>query len=287
MTTSGNDLTEAELLRRRSQLGALLRDYRLGQQLSGEELATRAELSQPKVSRLETGRVTPNPRDIKKIASALGVHPEQTRDLVIEAEQIADLAKNIRRERARIGLTGLQQEHLDSESLYSSFFDFSMGVLPGWVQTPEYARSMLRSLLPRPLDADIDQAVAKRVERQAILRDPSRVFVFLTTPETLRAHFGDEEEMYVQLVHLRSLIRLPNITLRALDMTRALPTPLLSNFTVYDDQRVVVELLHTELYVADPTEVTEYRARFDALLDVALDANATAQLIDTELAQLR
>jgi len=50
---------------------------------------------------------------------------------------------------------------------------------------------------------------------------------------------------------------------------------------------VVVELLHTELYVADPTEVAEYRARFDALLDVALDASATAQLIDTELAQLR
>lgn len=287
MTTSSNDLTEAELRRRRSQFGAQLRDYRLSQQLSGEELATRADLSQPKVSRLETGRVTPNPRDIKKIASALGVHPEQTRDLVIEAEQIADLAKNIRRERARIGLTGLQQEHLDSESLYSSFFDFSMGVLPGWVQTPEYARSMLRSLLPRPLDADIDQAVVKRVERQAILRDPSRTFVFLTTPETLRAHFGDDEEMYVQLVHLRSLMRLPNITLRALDMKRALPTPLLSNFTVYDDQRVVVELLHTELYVADLTEVMEYRSRFEALLSVALDASATEQLIDTELAQLR
>lgn len=287
MTTSSIDLTEAELVRRRSQFGALLRDYRLGQQLSGEELATKAELSQPKVSRLETGRVTPNPRDVKKIASALGVHPEKTRDLVIEAEQIADLAKNMRRERARIGLTGLQQEHLESESLYSSFFDFSMGVLPGWVQTPEYARSMLRSLLPRPLDADIDQAVAKRVERQAILRNPSRTFTLLTTPETLRAHFGDEEEMYVQLVHLRSLMRLPNVTLRALDMTRSLPTPLLSNFTVYDEQRVVVELLHTELYVADPTEVAEYRARFDALLDVALDASATAQLIDTELAQLR
>ena len=136
MTTPSNDLTEAELLRRRSQFGAILRDYRLSQQLSGEELATRAELSQPKVSRLETGRVTPNPRDIKKIASALGVHPEQTRDLVIEAEQIADLAKNIRRERARIGLTGLQQEHLDSESLYSSFFDFSMAFSPVGCRPP-------------------------------------------------------------------------------------------------------------------------------------------------------
>lgn len=287
MTTAGSDLTEAELLRRRSKFGALLRDYRLGQQLSGEELATKADLSQPKVSRLETGRVTPNPRDIKKIATALGVHPEETRSLVVEAEQIADLAKNIRRERARIGLTGLQQEHLESEFLYSSFLDFSMGVLPGWVQTPEYARSMLRSLLPRPMDADIDQAVAKRVERQAILRDASRTFVLLTTPDTLRARFGDKEEMYVQLVHLRSLMRLPNLTLRALDMTRALPTPLLSNFTVFDNERVVVELLHSELFVADLTEVAEYRARFDALLGVSLDTAATTQLIDKELALLR
>lgn len=287
MTTPSADLTEAELRRRRLQFGALLRDYRLQQQLSGEELAARADLSQPKVSRIETGRVTPNPRDIKKIASALGVRPEETRQLMTEAEEIADLAKNIRRERARIGLTGLQQEHLDSEALYTTFFDFSIGVLPGWLQTPEYARSMLKSLLPRPLDADIDQAVAKRVERQAILHDSARSFTFLTTPETLRMRFGDKEEMHVQLVHLRSLMRLPNITVRALDVTKSIPTPLLSNFTIYDNQRVVVELLHTELYVADPAEVADYRARFDLLLRAALSTAATGRLLDSEISHLR
>ena len=287
MTTFDTDLTESELRRRRAQLGAILRDYRLRQQLSGEELAARTDLSQPKVSRLETGRVTPNPKDVKAIVSILDVEAEEQRELVGEAESIADLAKNVRRERARSGLTGMQQDHLESESLYTTFQDFSVGVLPGLVQTPEYTRSLMASLIPAPVSADIDQAVARRVERQAILRDPPRTFVFLTTPETLRVRFGDKEEMHVQLVHLKALMRYPNVTLRAVDLSHRMPTPPLNNFTIYDASRVVVELLHSELYVADPSEVAEYVERFTSLVPHALDEAATAHLIDEEIDRIQ
>ena len=62
-------------------------------------------------------------------------------------------------------------------------------------------------------------------------------------------------------------------------MTRALPTPLLDNFTVYDSDRVVVEFLHSELFVADLARgFYEYRARFDALLGVSLDAERQRNL---------
>ena len=267
-------------------LGSLLRDQRLDRRMSGEELAERAELSQPKISRLETGRVTPNPRDVKKIATALGIKSDQSRKLVAEAEEIADLTRNIRRERARVGLAGLQREHLETEIHYGSFHDFSMGVLPAWVQTPDYTRSMLRSLIPSPTDADVEQAVAKRVERQAILRDPARHFILLTTPDTLRTRFGDAQEMFVQLVHLRSLMRLPNVTIRAIDLTHPLPTPILSNFTLYDDVSVEVELLHTELFISEPVEVAAYRARFEALVGSALGEVDTTALIEAELALL-
>lgn len=287
MKAIATDLSQAELTRRRSHLGSVLREHRVEKQLSGEELAKELEISQSKISRIETGRVTPTPRDIRRIAHALALQTPEVDRLVAEAEEIADHIKNLRRERARGGLAGLQNSHLLSESLYGKFSDFSLGVLPSWVQTPDYARSLLRALVPGPARPDIEQAVANRVARQAILRDPSRTFDFITTPDTLRAHWCDSEEMYVQLVQLRSLMRLPNLTLRVLDLSRPLRTAILTNFTIYDQERVVVELLHTEVYVADPTEVSDYQTRFDALASCTLGEAETTELIDSELAKLR
>lgn len=282
------DLSQAELARRRLRLGSTLREYRVERQLSGEELARQVEISQSKVSRIETGRIAPTPRDIRKIAKALAIDVPQVEELVAEAEAIADHIRSLRRERARIGLAGLQDSHLLSESLYTKFRDLSVGVLPAWVQTPDYARSLFRSIIPAPsVTEDVEGAVAKRIARQAILRDTSRTFDLITTPDTLRAHVCDTEEMYVQLVHLRSLMRLPNVTFRVLDLKHPLQTPLLTSFTVFEDKRVVIELLHTEIYVADPTEISDYLARFEALAACALDETASAEFIDEEVAKLR
>lgn len=283
MTTIERD----ELQVRRNRLGNELRALRLRSHLSGEELAAATDLSQPKVSRIETGRVTPTPADVLRILSQLHVSEKVTTRLVAEAEGIADLAKNLRRERQRVGLDGIQIEHQATEAIYNKFRTFTYGLPAGLVQTPEYLRSMLRSYYPPLPDSEIERAVGRRVERQAILRDPAKTFEFIVAPEVLRSRFGDKEEMLVQLTHLRALNRLPNVIVRALDLSRPIPTPALHNFTIFDSVRVVVELMHTEIFVSDPIEVEGYCGRFDKLLADSLSVEDTTALIDHELSHLR
>ena len=65
------------------KLGAQLRKARERALLTQEELAARADLGVPTISRIENGRVEPHFRTIRKLAKALGMEP---RDLVGDAD---------------------------------------------------------------------------------------------------------------------------------------------------------------------------------------------------------
>jgi transcriptional regulator with XRE-family HTH domain len=63
-------------------LGESLRAYRQQAKISGAELARRAGVSQPWISRIENGRFVPSASDVERIAKALDLTPEQTAELV-------------------------------------------------------------------------------------------------------------------------------------------------------------------------------------------------------------
>ena len=65
------------------KIGAQLRKARERALLTQEELAARADLGVPTISRIENGRVEPHFRTIRKLAKALGMEP---RDLVGDAD---------------------------------------------------------------------------------------------------------------------------------------------------------------------------------------------------------
>ena len=65
------------------KIGAQLRKVRERALLTQEELAARADLGVPTISRIENGRVEPHFRTIRKLAKALGMEP---RDLVGDAD---------------------------------------------------------------------------------------------------------------------------------------------------------------------------------------------------------
>jgi transcriptional regulator with XRE-family HTH domain len=280
--------TPVDLLQgRRLAFGRRLRRLRQTHNVSGEELAQRASISQPKVSRLETGKVTPAPVDVQRIADALQLPPADARELVAEAEEIAGMARNLRKERQIVGLSGLQEHHGDIEAMCQQFHDLALGILPGLVQTPEYARAMMRLLEPQPSEQEIAEGVAERITRQTILDDELRSFLFLISAETLDVKFGSVDTLHVQLLHLRALSRRPNVSVRVLDYTKPMTAlPPLHGFVIYDDLSVNVELLDHEVWLSDRATVRLYRRNFDQLWESALDDEATSAVISSKLAEL-
>jgi hypothetical protein len=138
-------------------------------------------------------------------------------------------------------------------------------VIPGWLQTPEYARyRMLDAVANCGFAEDgVDAAVTTRMQRQQVIYEPGRTFEFVVTEAALRIGAAPAPVMIGQLDRLNVLSQLPNITLGIIPLGVALPLLPQNGFTILDD-RVLVETHASEIVVAG-AEAEAY-ARFADLL---------------------
>ena len=88
--------------------------------------------------------------------------------------------------------------------------NFQPGIIPGLLQTAEYARRIIE--MPTSAPKQSGAAVAARLDRQETLHDRKRHFEFLMTEAALRYRPGPPEVLAAQLDHLAALATLETIT---------------------------------------------------------------------------
>ncbi len=187
----------------------------------------------------------------------------------------------MRRARAEGGIAKLQLEHLNAESIYTHFRDVAVGMIPGLLQTPDYAAAVMRASDPEISGSELAAGVMRRIERQRGVFDSNekRSFQFLLDPSSVHISYTACPERAVQLRHLHAVAVRPNVELRVLGGNKPVTAPLLHNFTIYDATRVVIELAHAEIYVADADDVEQYLKHFERLWDSALDEHESMTLL--------
>ncbi|MEU4350013.1 helix-turn-helix transcriptional regulator [Streptomyces sp. NPDC023838] len=135
-------------------------------------------------------------------------------------------------------------------------------LIPGLLQTEEYARALISESYP-PLD---DETVAERVEarmrRQDALRArPSAVFNFVMYEAALRTFVGSRDVMKRQLDHVLGAGELRNVSVQVLPMGRcpgvALNGPLILLDTCDHEQYAFAEGQKTSVLYADPAKVSQ------------------------------
>jgi transcriptional regulator with XRE-family HTH domain len=156
---------------RRRELGALLRALRLEKGLTVEQAAERLMFSMSKLSRMETGHGVATPRDVRDLCGLYGVTDQAERDrmmkLAVEGKQQGwwqsyDLDFGT--------YVGLEADAIAIQRYQST-------VIPGLLQTPDYARAMHEADIPRLTQKRIDELVEVRMMRQRLLsRDPALSF---------------------------------------------------------------------------------------------------------------
>ncbi|HEX6686823.1 MAG TPA: DUF5753 domain-containing protein [Candidatus Limnocylindrales bacterium] len=158
--------------------------------------------------------------------------------------------------------------------MYESF------LIPGVVQTRDYARAVLRSLQQRlDLPDDVDATAQDRMERQRVLHLSERRFAILVEESVLRSRVGGREVMAAQLGHLLTAASLPSISLGVipLDIDRiAWPT---ESFWIFDRAQVSVELVSGDLTITQAHEIAAYERRFDELSAQAVYGAQARKLI--------
>ena len=151
---------------RRKRLGTELRRLREQARLTCESVGQRLDCSGTRISRMETGRISVRPGDVRELLEVYGVTGDR-------ADALVELAREARRKGwwHRFGpvTPSWLEPYLGLEAEAARLREFQSMVLPGLLQTEDYARAMLRTAPGAGPADDIEQQVALRMARQQVL----------------------------------------------------------------------------------------------------------------------
>jgi transcriptional regulator with XRE-family HTH domain len=268
---------------RRKRLIIELRRLREQADLTCEEVGAQLECSGTRISRIETGKIGVRPGDVRELLEVYGVTGP-------DVDALVQLAREARRKGwwHTYGslLPSWFEAYVGLESDAVKFRDFQSMVLPGVLQTQDYARAVLRAAPTAGPADEIDRLVALRMERQGVLsrENPPDLWVVLGEG-VLRTQVSDHAVMQAQLRHLLNVAERPNVTLQVLPFTTAAYVDPISPFTILefaesvDPAVVYLEHLTGCLFVEDEAEVRRYRVVFDHLCAEALGTGQSIDLI--------
>ena len=261
-----------ELLRRREAAG-----------LTREEAARQLEWSTSTIFRIETGRSRPQPGNVRVLLELYGVSGP-------ERDGLIRLAREARQpgwwHSFRDVLPNPYEVFIGLEAGAASIRNFEPVVVPGLLQTEEYARQMSRGG-PRELDRDdIERRVQVRMERQRILPREDRPRLWAVIDEAvIRRIVGDLEVMREQLRHLIDSAEQGKTTLQVVPFSAGAHAGTTGPFIILDfpeptDPAVVyVETLAGDLYLEERADVDRYTLAFDRLLAAALHPDDSMRLV--------
>jgi transcriptional regulator with XRE-family HTH domain len=174
------------------------------------------------------------------------------------------------------------EAYIQLESEARSMRQYEALLVTGILQTEQYARDVLKS--GQNLDA-LEQLVASRMERQAIMErgDAPRLW-FLTDETVIRREIGSGEAMRDQLQRLLTVAERPNITIQVIPSHAGSYPGLEGSFTILSFDRAP-DVAYMEgpgghgTVVQKPDQVSALAVRFDLVRAAALSERESLALI--------
>lgn len=274
----------------RRRLGAELRRLRTRAGLTLDEVAEQMTCSTSKISRLETGKGIPKLPDVRELMRIYGVDSERERDALLQL--VRDGREHGWWESLTEGVTP-ERFVMDSPSRYpaleteaEALRSFDIAMLTGLLQTPAYVRAMMRSLLIRHSEPELDRLVQLRLRRQeALFAAERRLRLEAVLDEAvLRRMVGSAGLMAEQLGVILERSRLENVTVRVLPFDAGFHRAHIGSFVVLEfpagtPDVVYVEGQAGESYLENRADVDRYNSIFDDVVERALSPDASREVI--------
>jgi transcriptional regulator with XRE-family HTH domain len=266
----------------RERLATSLHDLRQSAGMTGVEAARRARMSQPKISKLETGRLLPSVQDVRTLLGLYRASDAQQDELLGIADRLhatiesnrTILRRGAARQQARLG-------QIETQSTTIRYFT-PIGV-PGLLQSAEYMRRVFALHLS---GAELARTVAARQQRQEILYDTAKTFVFVLTEAALRWRVCPDDVMAAQVGHIASVATLASVEIGVIPMDAHVSDIPLHGFEIFDDKLATIGLVHAVITVTDPRDIATYLRLFAKMSQAAefgQAARARLAMISTSL----
>lgn len=270
------------------RLRAELRRLREQRRYTQQQVADAMDWSLSKLIRIEGGRNRISTNDLRVLLNYYGVETAQQ-------EQLLALSKDVRRtawwDRFGDVIDRDYAAYLGYETVASVIRNFEITIVPGLLQTPEYAeQAMLNTSTPREV---IPRGVELRMERQKLFeREQPPETHFIIDESVIRRVVGGRAVMRAQLSHLRAMAQRPDLTLQIVPFSGGLYPRHRRGYALFefpDDATLVLYIEGAEgsMIISEPAErkPQEYLDSFWRLEEIAGDADPI-KLLDDALERL-
>ncbi|MDT0446753.1 helix-turn-helix domain-containing protein [Streptomyces johnsoniae] len=235
----------------RAEIAQRLSQLRQDAGLTGVDLAGRCGWSKSKSSRIGRGITPPSDVDIRAWCAACGAE-DQAEDIIAASRSAESMYTHWQQLHRR----GMRHVHQKTMPLYQRtryFRVYASNLMPGLLQTREYAAGVLRSITDfQQTPDDVDQAAEARITRSRVVYEGNHRFALLIEEGVLHHLVCDADVLADQLRTLLVLMKRPNVSLGIIPMrTRRVLWPL-EAFYDFDESLVAVETLTAEINVIRP-----------------------------------
>jgi transcriptional regulator with XRE-family HTH domain len=256
-----------------------------------DRVAAELYCSRSKVSRIEMGRVGVSPRDIRDMLQLYEVSNEQReliQQLAHEARQKRDLWW-----RAYGELPDMVRTFIDLERAAESIRVYEALLIPGLLQTEDYARSVISVLQHDLSPEELNRQVELRMARQAALTRASPLSLYVVLDEAaVHRVVGNSEAMRKQLKWLIDATEMPNVRLQIIPFKAGEHAGMVSPFQLlcfYDlsyPQVVFIENPIGDLYLDSSEQTRKYAALFSELETFADNSEASTDILVQRMREL-
>lgn len=229
------------------------------------------------VSKIETGDRSPTEAQIRAYCVHTG-NEDQLPDLIATLRNVQEAYREWRKVLGT-GTKRRQHEAVKLAEQSQLMRIFQPSIIPGILQTAEYAGAVLRRYIDfYRVPDDLDEGVSKRLERQQLLYRGKHRFHILIAEQALQTTVGGDSVMIGQLDRLLAVIGLPRVLLGIVPARAELPMQI-TNFVIFDERMALVEAVTAELTVTQPREIALYGRVFETLAGQSVTGDAARALI--------
>ncbi|WP_435974671.1 helix-turn-helix domain-containing protein [Streptomyces sp. Qhu_M48] len=251
--------------------GALLRFYRERASVSQEALGRETGYSKSQVAMIERGERRAKGNFVEIADEMLGAQ---------------GALKTVAEEVTASGIAAWFEDYLEEEARAAGIHMYENHLIPGPLQTEEYARAVFGCAVPALEDEDIEAGVAARLKRQELFfRKPAPMVTFVLERAALTKPLGGTEVLRKNLLHVRERADLRNVTIQLMPEGRTTHAGLNGPFTLLETEGRRGQLVYVEgqggrYFLSEQPDVGDVFARYSTLRAQALTPEESARLIE-------
>lgn len=267
----------------RLRLRTELRKARTNVGLTQRQVAEKMEWSPSKLIRIEAGEVGISVNDLRPLLAAYDITDRR------KIETLLNLARGSRKmpfAEFRDIYTKEFLQYLALESSASIIRNFNPLVVPGLLQTEEYARAVMHAYSRGVSEEVFDRYIEGRLTRQELLQgDAGPELFFVIDESVLRRQIGGRGVMRAQLERLAELANHPRIAILIVPFSVGAHPGLQGPFTHFEFEAdempdsIYLENPRGDSYMSNsPEETGRYLERFWELEDLSIKDNVDTLL---------